>query len=341
MRVVIALLVSAGLIVTPHAARDPIHIEGFDDDDVRLFGSGGTVAKTLPATDKREIVTIGAATLPVSRDRFVRAVRDVVAFRRGKAIPQIGRFGVAPSLTDLETLTLDASDLRDLRDCAPARCKIHLPQDVVEAVVAENGASDRSNVDGRLTALFKTYLVRRVSAYLEGGRQALRAPMQRPGMKPADDIDALLHASASYVDLAPHVFDHLRSFPERTTPDVEHALFWSKQDFGWKPVIALTHWALGPTAPEPGQPIVEASLQLYASHYVDASLALMLIYEPSDPREAARACRIVFIQRSRVKAVGGTFGAIVRRQIESRMRDGLRRYMQSLQARPLRAAGES
>jgi hypothetical protein len=348
MRVAVAVLVSAGMILASHpsgisgapAARDPIHVEGFDDDDLRLLGRGGTVAKTLPATDKREIVVIGAVTLPVSRDRFVRAVRNVVAFRRGSAFPQLGRFSDPPSSTDLDALTLDASDLRDLRECRPARCKIHLPQDIVDAVVSENGGSDGTHLDARLSALFKTFLARRAAAYLDGGKQTLRPPMQRPGMNASGEIDALLTASAPYVDLAPRVFDHLRTFPERTTADVEHALYWSKQQFGWKPVIAITHWALGPTSPDPGRPVAEASLQLYASHYVDASLALMLIFEPADARDAAQSCRVIFIQRSRVKAATGTFGSIVRRQIESRMRDGLRRYLQSLQARPLRG-GES
>jgi hypothetical protein len=150
---------------------------------------------------------------------------------------------------------------------------------------------------------------------------------------PAADIDSLLAASAPYLNLAPAISRHLRAFPERS-PDVDDALYWTKEQFGWKPVIRLTHFAIGPTAAKSGEPIVAASLQLYASHYIDASLGIVLLLDAGGPRPG---CHVIYVNRSRVKAAAGRFGSITRRVIESRARDGLRRFLETLKTRAIDA----
>jgi hypothetical protein len=345
MRYVVALLLSIGVAFLSlaqagqrqAASLEPALVTGLDEDYLRHLAQGETVAKTLEATDTREIVAIGAVTLPVSRETFVRSLRDLVPFKRDAPVAQFGRFSPTPSIADLNGLTLDATDLRDLRDCKPSRCKLHLPRDMVDAFHALTSPSGRQSEEERLSSLFKAFVVRRVSAYLAEGKAALEPYAQRAGVNgPAEDIDALLAASAPYLSLSPALLEHLRTFPDRRTAGVEDALYWSKEQFGWKPVITITHWALGPIVPTNGRPIVAASLQIYASHYADASLGLTLIFEPTDPDAARHACRVVYVTRVRVKATTGTFGSVWRRLIESRGRESLRRYLEKLKVRSIR-----
>jgi hypothetical protein len=316
-----------------HAARVP----GLDATDLRNAQDGLPVARTLDGGDAREVVAIGAIALPVSRQAVVASLQEIM-FTTSAVVPQLGRFSAAPSASDLATLTIDPSDLDDLRECTPARCKIHLPADTLNALAGVNGNASDVAADERRTQLFKRFVAERTRAYVAQGRSTLAPYAQRAGVNgPAADIESLLTASAPYLDLAPAVGRHLREFPGRTS-EVDDALYWTKEQFGLKPVIRVTHFVIGPVAARSTEPIVAASLQLYASHYVDASLNLIVLLGGDLP---GQDCHVVYVSRAKVKATAGRFGGITRRIIESRARDGLRRFLETLKTRSARVPRES
>jgi hypothetical protein len=315
-----------------HAARVP----GLDATDLRRAQDGLPVARTLDGGDAREVVAIGAIALPVPRQAVVASLREIM-FTRSSVVPQLGRFGATPSAADLEALTIDPSDLDDLRECTPARCKIHLPGDTVSALEKFNSNASGA-ADERRAQLFKRFVAERTGAYVAQGRSTLAPYAQRAGVNgPAADIESLLTASAPYLNLAPAVGRHLREFPVRS-PAVDDALYWTKEQFGLKPVIRVTHFAIGPVAAKSTEPIVAASLQLYASHYVDASLSLIVLLGGDLP---GQDCHVVYVSRARMKATAGRFGGITRRIIESRARDALRRFLETLKARSAGVPRES
>jgi hypothetical protein len=314
-------------------------VPGLDATDLRRAQDGMPVARTVEGGDAREVVAIGAVALSVSRQAVVASLRDIM-FTTSTVVPQLGRFGATPSVADLEALTIDASDLDDLRECTRARCKIHLPADTVSALERVSGTLDGAAADERRAQLFKQFLAERARAYLAHGRGTLAPYAQRAGVNgPAVDIESLLTASAPYVDLAPALGRHLRGFPDREhSSEVDDALYWTKEQFGFKPVIRLTHFAIGPIAPRNTDPVVAASLQLYASHYVDASLSVVVLLGGDLP---GQDCHVVYVSRARMKATAGRFGGITRRIIESRARDALRRFLETLKTRSARVPRES
>jgi hypothetical protein len=341
MRIPVAVLLASGLISVSLSANGDGHtavagaarVPGLDAPDLRRAADGFAVARTLDPVDPREIVALGAIVLPVPRDAVVRSLKELM-FTRSTAVPQLGRFSEAPVAADLQGLTIDASDLEDLRECTRARCKIHLPLDLVDALASSDDARRAHMDDDRIASVFKAFLAERARNYAAQGKTALTPYAQRPGVSgPAADIDSLLAKSAPYLDLAPAVSRHLQTFPQRT-PGVDHAVYWTKEQFGWKPVIRLTHFAIGPIGASRTEPVIAASLQLYASHYVDASLGLVLVLDGGGP---GQSCHVVFVNRSRVKAAAGRFGSITRRVIESRARDALRRFLETLKSRAMRA----
>jgi hypothetical protein len=341
MRVALPILLAAGLMTAPLTAGEEWYrrgaglagVPGLEEPDLRRVADGLAVARTLDATDPREVVIIGSIALRASREVVVRSLRDIL-FTQSRVVPQLGRFSVTPSVADLDGLTIDESDLVDLQECTAERCKIHLPADAVKALDIARHGSIGATRENPLSALFKEFLVNRASGYLTHGKTALSPYAQRTGVNgPAADVDSLLAASAPYLNLAPAVSRHLRAFPEQS-PNVEDALYWTKEQFGWKPVIRLTHFAIGPIDVSRGEPIVAASLQVYASHYIDASLGIVLLLDAGGP---GPGCHVIYVNRSRVKAAAGRFGAITRRVIESRARDGLRRFLETLKARALEA----
>ena len=63
------------------------------------------------------------------------------------------------------------------------------------------------------------------------------------------------------------------------------------------------------------------SRQVYASKYFDASLGLTLLLQ-GDAGE--RATYVVYINRSRIDALDGWFGAVKRTMVRSRTRSGMK-----------------
>jgi hypothetical protein len=340
-----ALVITCGLMASPLGADADRHsglshtarVAGLDATDLRRAQEGQAVARTLAAGDARDVVAVGAISVPASRERVIASLRDIM-LTKSAVVPQIGRFSAAPSVTDLEPLIIDASDLDDLRDCTPTRCKIHLPVDIVNILNHVNADNKASAADDRRARMFKAFVAERTRAYLDRGRNTL-APyaLRTDADSPAADIDALLTASAPYLDLAPGVARHLRHFPH-ASPDVDDALYWSKEQFGLKPLIRVTHFAIGPIEARGTDPIVAASLQIYASHYVDASLNTIVLLGGDRP---GQDCHVIYVSRARTKATAGRFGGITRRIIESRARDGLRRFLETLKTRSAGAAAES
>jgi hypothetical protein len=100
---------------------------------------------------------------------------------------------------------------------------------------------------------------------------------------------------------------YLRSFPDARTTTVESFLYWSKETLGSsKPIITITHVSLLPAiehsspANRASKPVSDAVTvafkQVYATHYLTASLSLMsLTPAPADgsPRY------LVYTRRSR------------------------------------------
>jgi hypothetical protein len=92
-------------------------------------------------------------------------------------------------------------------------------------------------------------------------------------------------------------------------------LYWSTKTPGMKPITSVTHVNVmrGADRGEPAALI--ASKQVFATHYKDASLAVMAITGSSDGQY------LVYVHRSHVDVLNGRFGGLVRRIIERRVRD--------------------
>ena len=99
-------------------------------------------------------------------EAFVTRVRDVVQFKTGPDMLQIGRFSDPPVLEDLAPLTVDRTDV-DLRACRVGDCDVRLPADVIGRFQREVDWHAR-DADARASALFKQVLLDNVRAYVSG-----------------------------------------------------------------------------------------------------------------------------------------------------------------------------
>jgi hypothetical protein len=305
---------------------------GLDEDVIRAVRDGRIVAKLLPSSDGREIAAFGIAKVAFSAEFFRGQFRNVETFKRSYSVPEVGRFGDPPRLADVDALSVPREDVKDLRRCRPGDCKLRLSSDFIARM---HQAIDWTLPDAeeRAESLFKEMLLERAMAYHEGGSRELEAYDDKDAVIPLrKDFEAILNASAYLLDYVPELANFLRRYPNPALEGAESFLYWSKEDFGLKPVISMTHavlylWRHGDEEEE----LIVASKQFYASHYFDSSLGLTAVFEVEEGESEGRY--LVYINRSRSLDLGGFFGRIKRSLLAGRIRDGLRKNLLHTRAR--------
>ena len=107
---------------------------------------------------------------------------------------------------------------------------------------------------------------------------------------------------------------YLRGFPNIADRHVQESfLYWSKETFGMKPIVSITHfsaaWSDTPDRPE----AMVVSKQVYATHYRNAATTTFMVIA------AGASHYLVYINRSQIDAFKGMFGGFVRRVVERRV----------------------
>ena len=98
----------------------------FDETDFAALEQGQTVVRLLPVKDKREVAVSGLVSLQVPAEVFLQSFRENMFRKSNPAILEIGSFSAAPTLDDLQTLTIEDRDLEDLKECVVGDCKLKL-----------------------------------------------------------------------------------------------------------------------------------------------------------------------------------------------------------------------
>jgi hypothetical protein len=96
-------------------------------NDFKDLDRNRAVARTLKATDGREVATPGVVRIGVPAAFYLDQLRDVVAFKKESgAVLQIGTFSKPGRIDDIAGLDLDQPHLRSLRRCRPGDCDMQL-----------------------------------------------------------------------------------------------------------------------------------------------------------------------------------------------------------------------
>jgi hypothetical protein len=324
------VLVLAALVVAAggHAGavgdrRDPareflVSSFGLSQADFTRLERGLVVSRTLPATDRREIATLGIVRVSITPEFYVAQLADIARFKSDDAILQIGTFGNPPRLDDIAGLTLDESDIRSLQRCRVGRCGIQLPADAIARFGREVAWSSRDAAQ-QANALMRRILVEYVSDYLKGGRAASMEYADES--TPTDvwrEFASLAESEAGGWDHFPGLRRHLFEFPASAQPGTTDLLYWSKEQIGRKGVATVTHLAFARVPAHRAADYVVASRQIYGAHYYDASLGLTILLP--DRSATSPATYLVYVNRSRIDVLGGLFSGIVKKIVAGRAR---------------------
>ena len=264
--------------------------------------------------------------LDVPAEFFIDKVRDIVNFKKSDNVLQIGKFSDPPRLEDLAGLTLDAVDIEAIRRCRVNSCDVKLPERFIERFRKEVNWS-APNYRDRVTTLAREMLLEYVQAYLHGGNAALGEYKDKSyPVRLADEFRSLLQPAPYMYGYAPEFERYLQEFPTTPLADVEDFIYWSKDKFGLKPVVSLTHVTIYKDRRADDLDVLIASKGIYASHYFEASLGLtgFIHSQSSDPHRTY----LIYINRSRADALRGFLAGLKRSLIVGSLRDGAKKSME-------------
>jgi len=307
---VFAAFLALQIVLT--APVDPFWFFGpsvaLDAGERQRIENGDAVAKVVPASG-RALAIFGAVRVHVGGDRLVAWVRDIAALKRSSFVLDIGRFSDPPGLDDLAGLTLDDDDLREFRSCRPGHCGIKLSDEEIAHIRGEIVGRSRPWQPAALQHAFHEVILGRVGVYMAQGR---RGPAPPP----------FLHAHWPDLAIA------LEQYPHGRQPDAESFLYWSKERFGGKPVISVTHVTIvrGGDGGTPDALVV--GRQVLATHYLDGAWSVTAIV-----RGEAGANYLAYLNQSEVDVLGGVFGGIVRFVAARRLKAEAVEVLQGLRQR--------
>lgn len=285
----------------------------FEAQDFAALRLNQPVVRVVPATNKREVAVSGLVKIEASAAEFLQSYRDTMMRKSNSAFLEVGSFSTKPALTDLDGLTLENTDIDDLKECVVGDCKIKLSAAMIERFRNEIDwtAPDYQN---RVSRLFKEMLVAYIKDYRARGEAALIKYNDKPdSISLAAEHRALTSASG-----------YVNSFIADANSGLqllEETLVWSKIKFGLKPVISVNHISIYKRNRDFGPQVLVASKQVYANHYFNAFLALTAFVNVPG---ANNGSYLVYENRSRADGLVGPFGKIKRGIVERKALEGLR-----------------
>jgi hypothetical protein len=288
-------------------------------DERRQLDRGEPIARVLPGQDL-EVAVFAAVAVNIDGDRLVAWIRRIEELKKSAYVLAIRRFSDPPRIEDLADLQLDEREVAELRACRPDRCSVNVSP-------AEAAELSRNESAIRVRETFRQVVVRRAQGYLAGDRGNFVADSPT-----ADEMQTLVHHSRFLRDHLPQLAEGLGHAGHATIPGVESFLYWSKERLAGKPVVGITDVNIW-RGHEAGVPdVLVAGKEFFATHYVRASLGVTALVTGGP----GRSNYLVYVNRSRVDALGGMFGGIVRGFVERRLKteaadvlQGLRRRLES------------
>jgi hypothetical protein len=319
--VLLLLTASGSVALGATAPKDLLRaIAGFTDADWAAVDRGDVVSKLLD-TDPREVAVAGAVRITGRREQLVARFRDLQTLK-GPVVLDVGRFSAVPDPSDLQRVTLDERSL-DLRACQPGDCPVRLSAADVARFQREVNwsAPDWRN---QSMAVWRSVLTNYARGYLTGGRSALPDYVnRRDPLSVASEVAQLAGDYQFVGEYSPAFHAYLKEFGSRIPAGAEQMLYWTREDFRIRPIVRISHQVIYSSTP-PATPVTIIAInQVYADHYLDASLTVTVAVE------AGRDFFMISVSRARTRSLSGFLRRFARSAVQGRSRDAMRSALTS------------
>ena len=283
---------------------------GLEKNDISMLDSGGIVVKLLPINDKREVAIVGVVHLRRTTEMTMNAFRTAFAPENNKAVISAGKFSSPPLTDDLMTLKFESKDIEELKKCKAGNCDLKLSADMINRARSEidwNGADYQARASELLLAILIDY----TRDYLSRGDKALiQIDSRAIPIRLADEHRALLESSPFVKELVPELRKYLTDYPSYKLSGLDDQLFWSKVNFGIKPIVTITQSVYYSKQFGELPQFALVTKQIFATRYLESSLAFgfWLNLKNIDSMDSY----LVFTNLTRSDALTGALGGFKR-----------------------------
>jgi hypothetical protein len=247
---------------------------GLSQEQIDQIRHGIPVVKAFPPRTSAEVFLFGAVYIHAAPEDYLRLVSDLNRFRRVPGYLDLGVFGNPPKLSDLDSLSLDSDDVRELRKCQPGSCGIQLPCSSMEELQRSVDWS-APDIDQRVDQFLQHKALGLLLAYQKEGNHALGIYEDKSEPAPvAQEFAYMLSYSKALPAQLPDFYSYLLTYPHAKAANIDDRFYWTKVKFGLKPTLRMIHQVTMRGHPADDVAYAVAEKQLYSSHYFDTALSL-------------------------------------------------------------------
>lgn len=283
----------------------------FQTEDFSILEKGEPVIKFLPTKDKREIALCGAVRLQNIQEISLKSFQDSLTQRNNKSLIDGGKFSNPPILEDIKSVELEKNDIEAMKKCEVGKCDLKMSTSMIKKLQTEIDWNS-PDYSAQSAQLFRQMLFDYIKDYSTQGNAALlQLDNQKKSISLEEEHQDLLNKLLFINEFTPEFAKYLETFPRSEPKGVENEFYWSKLKFGLKPIITLTHKVTYQRQDEFSTQFLIVTKQIYASRYVDSSLALTFFL--SFPNSETY---ILFTSLSRSESLDGIFSDFKRDIVE-------------------------
>jgi hypothetical protein len=320
MHRILALGLAAALgstVVAGAAGALPADLEQFLLDAARFSAAavasletGSVIADVRQGASDAEVVVVAAVKIRVPREQVVSYYGQMIAYVDGKVTLGFGRFSSPPALSDVASLTLNAGDVQSIKSCRPGDCDLKVGGTGIEALRASIDWK-APNAGEQVNTAVRRRIVDYVADYMALGDDALVTynDRSRPVSLKAQWHEMMGNAPYFH-QYSPELAAYLTDYPRAALAGGQDVLYWILEDYGMKPVLSIVHGVVYQNPKAPDRTTV-VQKQIYASHYLEGSLAVATALSVTDGGKPVTY--LVYANRSRGDLLKGGFGGLKRK----------------------------
>jgi hypothetical protein len=318
-----AILCAVAVFVSAQPAEPPPRpflrkVIQLDDAKLAAIDKGEVVTTLLPAADKPEIAAFGIVKTTGTPDGLLRLARDIKKFRQVPQIPEMGLFSTPPKLEDLKGLTHPPADIVALKKCKPGSCDVKLGSVGLERVAKIDWKA--ADAEAQAVAIMNTMMVEFVAAYQKGGTDAMGSIMDKSAPKTrTQEYKTLLAHSKYLAEYVKEFNDYLLTYPSGTLADTEDILYWTRDEFGLKPVVSVYHLTLHKRA----NGVLISNKMLATTHFLNAGLEILA----GVPTPDGKGMYLMSLYRTRIDPPTGMLSGVLMGKIRAAIENAVKENM--------------
>jgi hypothetical protein len=302
---------------------------GLDESQMATIRDGRPFAKVLDSPEADEVFIFGAVRIQAPPERYLAFASDVDHLRKLPSYLAIRKFSEPPQFSDLEGFSLDAEDIKHLKDCKPGHCEVQLPSENMDEFQQQVNWSAPDAAD-QANRVAQQMAFQAILKYKQGGNAALGTYRDKSHPSAvASTFASLLARDKALPAYLPDLNRFLLDYPSAQPDTIQSEFYWEKVNFGLKPTLRLVQAIVYRGKDASGPAYAVAVKQLYASHYFESALDLTVCIK-DDNGTAPSGFYLVTLKGSRQEGLTGLKGGIVRKVAVDKSRSSLERALASI-----------